>query len=479
VPSRPARSGRPHREQALTATFRRPSAATVAFAILACVVALTGGSSRADIGWLLVLRPVAVLCIVALLLTTRLDWRSIRPLPVLLALFAATIGLQLVPLPPALWYGLGGRQSYDAVARALDGTALWHPLAIAPDRAWNSLVALLVPLGMMAGFAALNDRQRQALLWPMLGLVGFSMVLGLMQIAGGGTSPLYWYRVSGHGQLIGLLANRNHQGALFALALPLLRAWTLFPATNHQAARVRLASALAAAAAIILYVLVLGSRAGVALVLVGLIAAFLVEPSLGAGRLSARTRWLIAGGLVAGIAGLLMLVVSMDRAVAIGRLSSDDLSAEGRLAALPTLLHIVAQTLPWGTGFGSFVPVYASYEPDALLKPTYFNNAHNDLIELAITGGIPSLAVFFGFLGWWGWASWRSIATTAPRPWRALQRASALAILILLLASLTDYPLRTPLLGAVFTILCCWLARTPTTERLEDHRDNRAARPRS
>lgn len=441
--------------------FGKPSITLVALALFAAVVAVTGGSSRPDIGWLIVLRPVSVLCIVTMLLAGRTDWRTIRPLPLLLGLFAATIAIQLVPLPPALWYGLPGRESYDAVARILSGTDLWHPLAISPDRAWNSLIALLTPLGMLIGFAALDDDQRRLLLWPLLGLVAFTMILGVAQIAGGEASPLYWYRVSGRGQLIGLLANRNHQAALLALALPLLRAWTLFPAPRHQTARARKITALVVGVIILLYILVLGSRAGLVLAPVGLICAFLVEPSLGNDRLSRRHRLMIVAGVFAAIAAIVVVALSTDRAIAIHRAATDDLSTEGRLAALPTLLHIITQTFPFGTGFGSFVPVYASYEPDTLLKTSYFNNAHNDLIELIITGGLPALLVFLAFLGWWAWASWRTISSTAPRSWRALQRAAALAILILLLASLTDYPLRTPLLGAVFTILCCWLAYKP------------------
>lgn len=418
-------------------------------------------------GWLLVLRPVSVLCIVAMLLARPVDWRSIAPLPLLLALFAATIAIQLVPLPPAIWYGLSGRESYDAVARILNGTDLWRPLAIAPDRAWNSLVALLTPLGMLIGFSALNDRQRYLLLWVVLGLVAFSMMIGVMQIASGATSPLYWYRVSGRGQMIGLLTNRNHQAALLAIALPLLRAWTLFPVAQYRNERTRNIIGLAAAASILLYILVLGSRAGIVLAFAGLVAAFFIDPSIGVGRLSLRRRLMILGGLLVGIGIILAVALSTDRAVAIGRVVDDDLGAEGRLAALPTLLHIVRQTFPFGTGFGSFVPVYAGYEPDALLKTSYFNNAHNDLIELAITGGLPALLVFLGFLIWWARASWRTIATSAPRPWRALQRASAFAIFILLLASVTDYPLRTPFLGAVFTILCCWLAHIPSTRNAQ------------
>jgi len=353
----------------------------------------------------------------------------------------------------------------------VDGTTLWHPLSLTPDRTWNSLLSLLVPFGMILGFGAMNnDRHRRLLLWPVLGLIAFSMLLGVCQIAGGNDSIFYWYKISGQGQLIGLLANRNHQGAMLAMALPLLRAWTLLPAKNHKESRLRLFIALTAAAVILLYVVVLGSRAGLALTLVGLVAAFLVAPTLGGGRLSMWQRWLAVGGVTAAIAAVLALVTLTDRAVAIGRLADDDLSAEGRLAAMPTLLDIVGKTFPFGTGFGSFVPVYASYEPDALLKTTYFNNAHNDLIELAITGGLPALLVFLAFIVWWLSTSWRRFTKPVrSRSWRALHRAASFAILILLLASLTDYPLRTPLLGAIFTLLCCWLAYTPANGTPDTH----------
>jgi len=469
VSPRHARQSRRSSPARKLGSFSRPSVVVVAFAIFATIVALTGGSSKPHIGWLIVLRPASVLCIVAMLIVKPVDWRSIRPVPMLFALFAATIAIQLVPLPPALWLGLSGRESYDAIVRILGGTDHWHPLSLSPDRTWNSLVALLTPLGTLIGFAALSDRQRRLLIWPILGLVGVSMVLGVAQIASGSSSPLYWYRVSGRGQMIGLLANRNHQAALLALALPLLRAWTLFPVAHpRQTERARTIIGLAAAAVIILYTLVLGSRAGLVLLPVGLVSAFLVKPSIGAGRLTPRQRGMIVGGLIVAIIAIVAIAIGTDRAVTLGRVVDDDLSTEGRLAAMPTLLHIITKSWLFGTGFGSFVPVYASYEPDTLLKPSYFNNAHNDLIELIITGGLPALLVFAAFLIWWGKASWRTIATTAPRPWRALQRASALAIFILLLASLADYPLRTPLLGAIFTILCCWLAHMPVTGTSDD-----------
>lgn len=447
------------------------SVRTIALIIFFLVLALTGGSSRIDNPWLLLLRPVTVICLMAILLATpRISWSAVRPLPVLLAAFAATVAIQLVPLPPVIWLNIPGRAPFNAVAEALNGTTLWHPLALSPDRAWNSLIALLVPFTAMVGFVSLNEQLRRAMLWAVLGLILFSMMLGLVQFAGGKQSLLYWYPVSGRGQLLGLLANRNHQGAMLALALPLLRAWMLMPVRKGQNSKLPVIIGLSIAALIVIYALVLGSRAGMALTVVGLIAAYLVEPSLKVGnqRLTKQQRYLILGGVILAVAGLLVLALNADRAIAVARLLNNEnmMETEGRFTSMPTLLHIVRETFPFGTGFGSFIPVYQSFEPDALLKPTYLNNAHNDLIELAITGGLPALLVFFAFLVWYGMAAYR--AFTKPSSSTSLARAAAFAILILLLASIVDYPLRTPLLGALFTIFCCWLAQISGRERKAD-----------
>ncbi|MCJ2187467.1 O-antigen ligase family protein [Novosphingobium sp. 2638] len=444
----------------------------MAFSVFAIVTALGGGSSRPDIYWLLFVRPVTVICLMAMLLSAkRLPWAEIQPLPLLFAAFAITIGIQLIPLPPALWHGIPGRAQYAAVAAALNGLHDWHPLSLAPDRTWNSLISLLVPFTAMVGFLILNDQQRRALLWPILGFVAFSMLLGLVQYAGGASSSFYWYSVSGRGQPIGLFANRNHQGAFLTLALPLLRVWALQAQESSSARKLRNIIGISAAAFIFVYILVLGSRAAMGLTIIGLLGAFLVQPSYGSGRLmTKRQRILIVVSLLIGVLLLTLAALNADRAETIMRIvhNNNFLETEGRVRALPTLLHIISQTFPFGTGFGSFVPVYASFEPDYLLKPTYFNNAHNDLIELTITGGLPSLLVLVAFLVWYGRAVYRSFTVSSPTS--ILQRAVAFSILILLLSSLGDYPLRTPFLGALFIVFTCWLAALQKKNLLENYR---------
>ena len=123
-----------------------------------------------------------------------------------------------------------------------------------------------------------------------------------------------------------------------------------------------------------------------------------------------------------------------------------------------------------GSGFGSFDPLFRMYEPDAMLKPTNFNHAHNDWLELALTGGVPALAVLTLFVGW--------ASVQMARCWRApgatamvlSARGGGIALLVLGAASISDYPLRTPLMAALMTLSCAWLAgsaaRDPASRRV-------------
>ena len=440
-----------------------PGPIGIAYVIFFVVMALTGGSSRPDDVLLLILRPISVLCLFVILVNRSMDWRIIRTLLLMLAALAFVHVLQLVPLPPAIWKALPVGVIYGDVLRTLGEGASWRSLSVAPDATWNSLVALLVPLTTMLFYVALPPESRIRMLWAILLLAAASMALGILQFVGGEASGLYWHRVSGRGQLIGFFTNRNHQGALLGMALPILRAWMIQPAGQMRDRNIRLYIGLGAMAVILVYAFVLGSRAGLALTAMGFFAAFLVDPSLGLRGWPQWQRWLLLGLICVAIAALVVVVLNADRAVSLGRISGvRELNEEGRLRALPALLRILEETWSWGVGFGAFVPVYATFEPAQLLKPTYFNHAHNDLIELAITGGVPGLLIFGTFFLWVAQSLFRAFRHENGRDFpTALGRAAAFAIVIAFAASLTDYPLRTPLMSSVFAVLCCCLASRP------------------
>jgi O-antigen ligase len=124
---------------------------------------------------------------------------------------------------------------------------------------------------------------------------------------------------------------------------------------------------------------------------------------------------------------------------------------------------MMSDFFPVGSGFGSFDPVYRSYERVETLSTTYVNHAHNDVVQLIIEGGLPATALILTFAGWF--------VVRAVHLWRQrlvsnqqlLGRVASAALLMIMLSSLVDYPLRTPMFATVAAILCCWML----PERLE------------
>lgn len=435
-----------------------------------CVIG--GGASRADVLSLLYLRPAAILCIAVLLfMPGQGDLRRFRILWWMLAGLALVIAIQLIPLPPTLWLSLPGRAHYAEAAAAAGLAQPWRPITLTPDLTWNSLLALIPPLAALYGFAALREDQRAALLPILIGIACVSAIMGIIQITGSANGPAYFYRIRHEGSADGFFANRNHQATLLALGFPMLRMWTLLaPAGGRQ----RWSRQLVAAAIglfLISMILVTGSRAGMAMAAVGIVCAYLLAPIERRerarrgkwARISVIAMW-AAPVLVAGAAIFFGRALSVERLV-----GADILLQEQRVQNTPLMIRMVGDFLPFGTGFGSFDPVFRGFEPDSSLGPTYFNRAHNELIELALTGGIPALIVLIAFLIWWGRSSVANFLPYRGRSARAMfARLGAVMILMLFLASLVDYPLRTPLMSVVFAFACGWLVERQKGQRSRD-----------
>src|SRR5262249_32526013 len=118
--------------------------------------------------------------------------------------------------------------------------------------------------------------------------------------------------------------------------------------------------------------------------------------------------------------------------------------------------------LPFGSGFGSFSPVYEQFAPRTLLLDlnTYINHPHNDWLELWLTGGIPAIVLAVGFLAWLAASTvrlWNSGGPQTPVLDLALAQAASIVIVLLLLHSTIDFPLRIATVTVLFAIACAYL----------------------
>jgi len=127
-----------------------------------------------------------------------------------------------------------------------------------------------------------------------------------------------------------------------------------------------------------------------------------------------------------------------------------------------------AANLPLGSGLGAFVPVYDKFAPSTLLEPEYVNHAHNDWLELWLTGGVPAIVLAVGFLAWFAASTlrvWTSDdQSQAPVLDLVLAQAAPMVIALLLLHSAVEYPLRTEALMVVFAIACAYLIPRRATQ---------------
>jgi hypothetical protein len=437
----------------------------IATAIVAFVLALTGGSSRGDVPFIVVPRLAALVLILVLLIG--LPSRRFSAAARVLAagtVTALAIGIQLIPLPPSWWAALPGHAPYAMLADQAVG-ARWRPISLTPDLTWESLVALSPPVAIGMAAAATRGSQRRWWVYGLLGLAGLSAVLGLVQLADGPDSALRWYPITSQFAAVGVFANRNHNGVFLALVIPfviLLARSRVRQLRRGEAPEPIVFGAAVAVLGFAAMAVATGSRFASVAALVVLVLAplqFIATPRPAiTWRAPVKLRIALAVaalGVFALAAALVMLSGS-----GLARVTSEGLDDQVRSTILPTLLKMAGDFMPFGSGFGSFASVFRNYEPFDQMRLTYLNAAHNDLMQLVIEGGLPAVALLLAYVV--------SVARGTLAAWRRggdeLARAASVGIWLLLAGSLFDYPLRTPLLSSVLAVLTVWLLVRPSED---------------
>lgn len=425
---------------------------------------------------LAILRPLSLLVLGYSLLTlSREHVRRYWPLVTIAAAAVALTVLHLVPLPPGLWHALPGREPIVEIDRLLGLQDLWRPLTLDPQATQNALMALVTPCAVLVLGIQLDAREREVLLTFLLGIGALTAIWGLLQLMGNPRGPLYLYSATSYGSPVGLFANRNHQGVFLASLIPLVYCWPQLAQgswTDLSTSKGKRSSmAIGGMLLLIPLVLIVGSRAGLLTLVLSICvtAALIAVVSSVAGkrrrrRPSALTRVApVAAGIVIAT-GLVLVTIGLGRDRAFERLIGSDALAGLRADLLPVTWKIAAENFPWGTGVGSFDDVYRMYEPDALLMPEYVNHAHNDFLELLMTGGMAAVLIMtFAIVVFAAraWAIFRGgFAEIRANIWPT---AALIALTVLFIASLIDYPLRTPAMASYAVLLAIWTSNSRNT----------------
>jgi O-antigen ligase len=340
------------------------------------------------------------------------------------------------------------------------------PISVSPEATWLSAVSLIPPVAVFLSTLLLGYAERRLMSLLILSVGVISAFLGLLQVAQGPSSPLRFFPFTNVTEAVGFFANRNHFSALLYSLILLATCWAtdaVFRARASSNLKAHDATAVAAVVVSVAIAIVLlsaqamaRSRAGLALTILALIGAFALA--------SAYWRMMSRGmaRLLVGAAALIFLVISEFTLYRIMERFAIDPLADSRITFARNTLAAALEYMPFGSGMGSFVPVYGMYEqPGDTMINTFANHAHNDILEVSLEAGIFGIGLMGVFAVWITKRSveiWRS-ARLGPRNidlW--LARAATIIILLLSIHSLVDYPLRTAAVQAIMAFACGLLA---------------------
>lgn len=445
---------------------RRPASTLLEFpfvmlSIFLAVLWIAGGASRADVFGQVVVRSVAWIILAAVLVFGRPPrWSAISSVAIFLLTSVVIVAMQLIPLPPDIWTALPGRELLAQSALVSDQPQPWRPISLSPDATVNALSSLIVPIVIVVLMGMQARKSRWAVVTLVLVVIVAGCLLALLQFAGSNfDNPLINYV----GQVSGNFANRNHMALLAGIGCVLAPVWAY---NESESPRWRALVAIGLLLFFVLIILATGSRAGFIFASVGTVLGVLAVRTRLARQVRGVPRKIWIPGAVASaatIVGGIILSIVLGRAASVDRASNLEVGEDLRGLALPTVLDMVEKYWPVGSGFGTYDPAYRISEPDALLSVSYMNQAHNDLLGLVLDGGIFGAALLLAALVW--------IAINTVRAWRGaggdssqIARAGSAILVLIFLASIFDYPARTPMIMAIAVVAAVWLMYTKKSE---------------
>ncbi len=375
-----------------------------------------------------------------------------RQLVALLVLMLLVPLIQLVPLPPAIWTSLGGREMVVAGYELLGQDLPRLPISLAPHKTLSSLLWLIPAVAALLGIVKLGGFKASWFAWGLAGVTILSVAVGSMQLAGGMGSAWYFYDITNYGVGVGFFSNANHEATLLVATVPFLAALYLAgtgKGRSAQHASGMLVILLGALMVLVVGVAINGSLAGIGLAV----------PVTGASLLMLLTRRRRISAWVIGLLALLAITcVYIPFSAPLGNnltTTQAQASPYSRYTSFSNSLEAAGDYFPFGSGIGTFVDIYPRYEDPEAIERTYVNHVHGDYIELALETGLPGLLVLLLFLIWW--------LARVSAIWRAekpdhFARAATIASAAVLAHSIVDYPLRTAAISTLFAVCVALMA---------------------
>jgi O-antigen ligase len=404
--------------------------------------------------YVITLVPAAILLFIsAALITPRVAQKTTRTLDFALLACVAFVLLQAVPLPAALRDLITPHaQAVESALTLTPGHSPMVALSVDPHATWSALFILALAVGMffvgreLCGQGGMR-RLIRTVAWTGLVAAALAVVVrpmlpgGILSLIEATDTPMY-----------GPFVNRNHMGTWLIMAVPLVAGYLIARVTD----RLRHTTASGSIDAMAIWL-----AAAVVVMLIATVASLSRSAFLGAAgagaffaivsesRRAARTR--VIGRLA--VAAIVTIALTNSQAAGLMARFQDS-----RTTAIWSRAEIWRQTLPIvrdfsvaGAGAGAYGRAMLVYQQGD--RALFFNQAHNQALQIAAEGGIVLLAL----VGIAAIALARQIAARlrsecSPLFWIRLGAASG--IVGVLVQSVWETGLRIPANALLFAVLC-------------------------
>lgn len=349
--------------------------------------------------------------------------------------------LQLLPLPEVVWSLPPARQQ---LARDLADAGV-HVLpsrwTLSPAATELSLWSMLPALAAFMGALLLPPSAHRRLLWVVLALVVSSVLLAIVQLGLPRESFLNPYPVRAP-SFNGVFANPNHQATALAVGLVLVVALLLERALWRRARGTQVL--LAGMGLVMLVALPLtGSRGGWLVAMAGVaLTVVLMRPWTRSHR---PRMWRV----LLPAAGLLVMAAIW---IALGWMRVD-IAEERRWLVATATFAMGVENFPLGIGMGGFVAWFDANLPASLQSNEFFNHAHNEYAQWWLEAGLLAPLLLVAVCAVLVLAVRRLLQQQADGLPSGPSIGAWCGVMVVLMHSVVDYPLRTPTLMTVTALL--------------------------
>ncbi len=377
------------------------------------------------------------------------------------------IVFQIIPLPRFIIALLSpNTHSFQALFSPDFSSARFMSLSLIPSHTFREGLELFTYflLGFLIIKTVNTRKQIKRIVYVLVIMGFFEAFYGMYEMYNKTPRLLFLKKVHYVDVVTGTFVNRNHLSGYLEMIIPLALGLIIARISLFSLAGLKWrdkilrlsekglsVNLLLSASIVVMAVAIIfsESRSGVFLLIFTFILFFELTV-LYFGRVRERQKW-IKNFLKVSFIIITIVALNVGIGSVIERFALDDLLHEGRPIVWGKVVQIIGDYPLFGTGLGTFASVYPAYDDSG--RSVRYSHAHNDYLEFLSELGVVGLLLLFGGLAYIIVSSFLIWRVRRHPEAKGLALGGIVAIVAILIHSITDFNLHIPANMVLFTVI--------------------------